>query len=325
MNINSVAPLIEQCTTTDGSRFKLDRAVAAFRQFGKNLHADDIAHVTLQRQAMRLSEQSVSAIAKRMDVEGYMHYQPAPDIRRALDIAKMRDVVVSLARAKIPTVFAFVYDEFWLTYWEFHNVIKAALGQREFFLLPDFWVWHVDAKEGEAGWAIHRDAGARSLLSDRETGAVSAWIPLVDVNTVTGCVMVVPKERDPDFGTDRVSQITFDVRDIRALPGCAGDLMLWDQALLHWGSRGSVFSETPRISMSIGIQVASLSPLNLPLLKPDVLPSVGLRLEMVAKQILQYSRHAAVAPEWCDVARVIFASGLSGITYELPPDWRLST
>ena len=35
--------------------------------------------------------------------------------------------------------------------------------------------------------------------------------------------------------------------------------MMWSQAVLHWGSRGSPLSDLPRISMSMGVQVDSLA------------------------------------------------------------------
>lgn len=66
--------------------------------------------------------------------------------------------------------------------------------------------------------------------------------------------------------------------------------------------------------------VTSLVP---PLLKSDVLPDAGLRLELIAKQILQYERFASVEPAWAHFARVLLASGLSGLVFDIPVEWRL--
>ncbi|MEN2473542.1 phytanoyl-CoA dioxygenase family protein [Burkholderia sp. GS2Y] len=310
------------CFTADGNRVRLEDVVALLLSHGQGLHVEDHAFVAQQRQ-IDVDMRVVDAIGARMTLEGFAQFTPADDVRSTFPLAAMRDMVTSLAQTGIPPVFAFVCDEFWLTYWRLQKVVAAALGTTAFMLMPDFWVWHVSAKAGQAGWSMHRDAGARSLLPDGRAGALSLWMPLTPVDSSTGCVMLLPKHRDPDHGTDRVSQAGFDVRDIRALPGAAGDLMMWSQSLLHWGSRGSTLAETSRISMSIGAQVEALGPLNPPLLKPDVLPAAGLRLELIAKQILQYEQFAAIDPSWAHFARVVLASGLSGLVFDIPVEWRL--
>lgn len=318
---DSAPPITRQCFTPDGQRVRLDETVALLHTFGRSLHVEDHAFLGQQRQIEPDSD-VVAAIRARMTLEGFAQFSPADDERDTPTLDAMRDTVVGLVRAGIPPVFAFVFDEFWITYWRLQKIIQAALDTDTYLLLPDFWVWHVNARAGQAGWGMHRDAGVKSLRPEGGTGALSLWIPLTPVDSTTGCIMLLPKHRDPNYGTGRVSQTEFDVRDIRALPGRAGDLMMWSQALLHWGGRGSTLSDVPRVSMSIGVQASCLSPLNQPLLRPDVVASVGLRLEMIAKQILQYERVSAIDSSWVHFARVVLTSGLSGLVYTLPDDWR---
>lgn len=322
MSRENAPEVTRPCFAADGQQVRLAEIVALLLSHGRGLHVEDHAFVAQQRQ-IDVDAHVTDSIGARMTLEGFAQFTPADDVRRTFPLAALRDMVTSLVQAGIPPVFAFVCDEFWLTYWRLQKIVAAALGTADFMLMPDFWVWHVNARAGQAGWSMHRDAGAKSLLPDGRAGALSLWMPLTPVDSSTGCVMLLPKHRDPDHGTDRVSQAGFDVRDIRALPGAAGDLMMWSQFVLHWGSRGSTLSETPRISMSMGVQVAALGPLNPPLLKPDVLPTAGLRLEMIAKQILQYAQFAAVAPAWAHFARVLLASGLSGLVFDIPAEWRL--
>ncbi|WP_174942231.1 phytanoyl-CoA dioxygenase family protein [Burkholderia lata] len=322
MSRENAPEITRPCLTDDGQRVRLDEVVALLLSFGPGLHVEDHAFVGRQR-PIEVAQDIADAIHARVALEGFAQFTPGDDVRSTLPLAAMRDMVTSLVQAGIPPVFAFVCDEFWLTYWRLHRIIQAALGADTYQLMPDFWVWHVRANAGQAGWSMHRDAGARSLLPDGRAGALSLWIPLTPVDSSTGCVMLLPKHRDPDYGTDRVSQAEFDVRDIRALPGLAGDLMMWSQAVLHWGGRGSPLSDMPRISMSMGVQVDSLGPLNPPLLKSDVLPDAGLRLELIAKQILQYERFASIEPAWAHFARVLLASGLSGLVFDIPDAWRL--
>lgn len=317
-------PLVmQQCFTPDRMGVSLPAMVSLFQTLAFGLHLADDAFVARQTPMPLPSGDVARSLRERMKIEGFFQVKPKKEDWGGLPLDAMRDLVVRLVEAGIPPVFAFVFDEFWLAYAKLRHVIAVALADTHYWQLPDFWVWHVRADAGEAGWDIHRDLGVRSLRPDGDAGAISVWIPLTYVDSFTGCMMLVPKDRDPEFGSGLVLQSDLDLRDIRALHGHAGDVMVWSQALMHWGSRGSGFSEQPRISMSMGMQRSDHAPFNQPLLRADILPRIGLRLELIAKQLLQYEKAAGVAPSWAQFARVTLASKLSELTYDLPPEWRL--
>jgi hypothetical protein len=95
-----------------------------------------------------------------------------------LDLGAMAAVIAGLVADGFPPVFAFVYDEFWALFQALDPVYGNILGR--YGLLPDFWVWHVDAAQGEAGWKPHRDKGRQSLRPDGTPLSLSTWIPLTD-------------------------------------------------------------------------------------------------------------------------------------------------
>ena len=43
--------------------------------------------------------------------------------------------------------------------------------------LPDFWLWHIDPKSGEAGWTPHVDKGPYALTPDGKPLSLTVWIP----------------------------------------------------------------------------------------------------------------------------------------------------
>jgi hypothetical protein len=103
---------------------------------------------------------------------------------------------------------------------------------------------------------------------------------------------VLPANRDPTYTTHE------DLREqkywphilpsIRALPGKAGSILIWNQAIWHWGSKTSSRVTEPRISVSIEFQSRKSEPLNRPLCNPLQFPTFEERISLIAKQILQY-------------------------------------
>ncbi|HEY0333839.1 MAG TPA: phytanoyl-CoA dioxygenase family protein [Stenotrophomonas sp.] len=319
--MDSLPRPFDTCLSPDGQRLALPAMRAALVPYLQALHVDDCAYVN-RAVALQPNDEERDAMQRQMALEGYYLFR-ARHRWRGHPLQAMAQAVRRLAHAGIPPVFIFLADEAWLLYGRLKPVVNAALGGEDYWLLPDFWAWHVDPSAGEAGWNLHRDLGARSMTDAGLPGALSIWIPLVKVDSHTGCMMLVPRNRDPGHQDDVVDAAAVPLADIRALQGEAGDVMIWSQSLLHWGSRGSLLCTQPRISLSIAVQRRSLPAFNPPLLNPDVLPGAGLRLELIGKQLLQYGTAGGVPPSWQMLGRWLLGSGLSGLHYDLPPAWRL--
>jgi hypothetical protein len=302
-----------------------DRLVSALKSIAHpGLHVEDIDFCTRALRSQRLIRINQTDVHERIDSEGFLVHRTTQDLWQTISLPAMCDTITQLIAHDIPPVFAFVFDEYWMAYVRLRPLLESILRDPGYLFLPDFWVWHVEASKSEGGWSLHRDSGSRALLNDGQAGAISVWIPLTPVSSDIGTIMLLPKNRDPNYGTDLVSLDGCDVRDIRVLPGEPGDAMIWSQAILHWGSRGSIFSSETRVSMSMGVQHSQLSPVNTPLLRADMVPSVALRLEMIAKQLLQYGQSGSVPDEWRKFAKHILASRLSGIVYEIPEQWKIT-
>jgi hypothetical protein len=211
------------------------------------------------------------------------------------DFTQMAETVRMLAREDLSPVFAFLYDEFWLPFCQLDTLFRELLGA--YAMLPDFWVWNVDPKKGDAGWAPHRDKGAATLRPDGMPNSITAWIPLTDATPLNSCMYLVPARLDPTYGTAREGEWRFDLPSIRALPAKPGDVLIWNQAVLHWGSRSASQATESRVSMAIEFQRSDVPPMNPPLLKPAALLPFDLRLKLIAKQVLQYRHMYKVAPD----------------------------
>jgi hypothetical protein len=234
--------------------------------------------------AFRPSDSQAADLDGRLRDDGY--FQLAHDF--GLDLAVMADAVRRFSAAGIPPVFCFLFDEFWAPFHALDAMYGALLGP--YGLLPDFWLWNVDPAKGEAGWKPHRDRGHIALRPDGGPISLTTWIPLSDATPLNSCMYIVPAHADPTYGTPREKEFRFELPAIRALPAKPGEILVWNQAVLHWGSRSSHRATESRISMAFEFQAIDSRPFNTPILPPDQVVPFDLRLRLIFKQVLQY-RH----------------------------------
>ncbi len=233
---------------------------------------------------------------QRLIREGYFQYHVAPE-NWGFSLSEMAQGVQQLVNADLVPPFAFLYDEFWLLFLKQMKIISLVLGG-DYQLLPDFWVWHVDPRKGQSGWKPHRDKGAMALFPDGRPKSLTVWIPLTVASPTNGCMYVVPADRDRTYNSDREKEWRFDYADVRALPGLPGTVLVWNQAVLHWGGSTSPFSpDGPRMSAAFEFQRQDVPPFNEPLLPCTSIPSFAARLALVAKQILQYRHMYPLSPQ----------------------------
>ncbi|MFO1183944.1 MAG: phytanoyl-CoA dioxygenase family protein [Bauldia sp.] len=251
------------------------------------------------RQAVRAFRPSNSVAAdldERLRDDGY--FQLAHDF--GLDLSRMADTVRRFSDAAIPPVFCFLFDEFWAPFQALDAMYGGILGP--YGLLPDFWVWNVDPAKGEAGWTPHRDRGRFALRPDGRPITLTTWIPLSDATPLNSCMYVVPAHADPTYGTPHENEYLFELPAIRALPAKAGDVLVWNQAVIHWGSRTSHRATESRVSMAFEFQANDSRPFNKPILPPNEPIPFELRLRLIAKQVLQYRHMYKVDPQIEQVA-----------------------
>ena len=86
---------------------------------------------------------------------------------------------------------------------------------------------------------------------------------------------LVPANGDPTYASLQEKEFRFALEAVRALPAAPGDFLVWNQAVLHWGSRSTPRAEESRVSMAFEFQRLDVPPFNRPLLPPGL--SLGLR------------------------------------------------
>jgi hypothetical protein len=210
------------------------------------------------------------------------------------DLAILAATVRGLSADGIPPVFAFVYDEFWALFQALDSLYGGLLGPYGY--LPDFWIWNVDPQNGDAGWTPHRDKGYASLRADGSPISLTTWIPLSDATPLNSCMYLVPADADPTYGTPREAEWRFELPSVRALPAAPGDVLVWNQAVLHWGSRSSWRETQSRVSIAFEFQATDTPAFNRPLLPSSEVVPFETRLALIGKQIMQYRHMYRIDP-----------------------------
>ncbi|MGE3477226.1 MAG: phytanoyl-CoA dioxygenase family protein [Rhodospirillaceae bacterium] len=255
------------------------------------LHIEDESLLRAARPIV-LDPARVIAIREQLLLDGYFQQS---DVPLSVDLALMAETVRKFSNEGLSPVFTFLYDEFWLPFCQLDSLLRDLLGG--YAILPDFWVWNVDPQKGDSGWTPHRDKGGATLRPDGSPNSITVWIPLTEATPLTSCMYVVPARHDPTYGTNREGEWRFELPSIRALPAKPGDVLAWNQAVLHWGSKSSPLATESRVSMAVEFQRTDVPPMNPPLLKPAQLMPFDQRLKLIAKQVLQYRHMYKVAPE----------------------------
>lgn len=210
-----------------------------------------------------LDQDMPAQIRQQMIDEGYFSLPPIVDER---EIAVLRDLVINLQNNSIMPIFAAIYDEFWQTLHRLRLVLAPILGA-DYRLVPDFWIWHVDADASATGWGPHRDGDFvfENIRADGTPTLCTAWIALTDADTTNSTIYVLPRKHDALFqdfvrrkfgqpGIPDAQKIPLPINQIRALPAKAGAMIGWDLNLLHWGSQSSKWASGPRMSIGIYYQ-----------------------------------------------------------------------
>ena len=235
-----------------------------------------------------LETDDASRLVEQIVEDGYFQTGPLvpPD-----EIRRLADAVSCVTSAGYHPIFASVYDEVWRMLATLGNLLEPILGPG-FRVVPDFWLWHVNAGSERSGWAPHRDHQyPDTLRPDGRPTLITVWIPFTDATPLNSCIYVLPLSRDPNHPGNLRGMNVDRLQDIRALPAEAGSILGWNQHLLHWGSRGSKRSDQPRISLGIYFQsgdVPAFDPLARELAGPLTFEK---RLAYIGRALARYDSH----------------------------------
>ncbi|MEN0085488.1 MAG: phytanoyl-CoA dioxygenase family protein [Leifsonia sp.] len=194
-----------------------------------------------------------------MDVAHHTHaleIEGATVVRRAVPSVLCEQLergVLEARRSFGHEVFALMYDEVWLALFASLPVLNAAMGDGV-RAVPMPFVNYVPP--GDAGFAPHRDRQHTPLSTDGTPNIMTVWTAVTEATTDRGCLAILPTRFDPAFPDDLGSVRIPDPRDIRSLPVDRGDAVIFNQAILHMGTRN--VTSLPRVSIAIEIERAGL-------------------------------------------------------------------
>jgi hypothetical protein len=254
-----------------------------------------------------------------MFVDGYFQTSSVLDVN---ELAKLRDICITLYENGLMPLFAMVYDEFWQLVIKLRNCYAPILGD-SYRLTPDCWVFYVRPDINAHGWTAHRDAQFdKKFIEHGLPYLLTVWVPLTDVTTNDACMYAIPRTYDEVYHKIRSGHMAnslegaapIQLNHIRALPVKAGEMLGWDATLLHWGGTSSYWAASPRISIGIYFQSASFVSLasnydsSRSFIEHDNLSSVlsfENRLRIIANNLKTYKANieTGVEDNYCEVFR----------------------
>lgn len=219
--------------------------------------------------------------------------EPAP-------CAALVAAVAALRSRDLPAVFVYAFDEPWAIGERLRRRIAGLTG-REYRLVEDIWAWHV--APGSGGWPPHR--GIADALLEREAPEIlNVWVALSDVTADRACMHAVPLDDDPGYPA-ALARVDAPLESVRALPVRAGDALVWNANMLHWGGRCASRAAGPRVSCSFTLCRADAAERFPRLTLLGALDTLDLatRMDVVARMVLLYGdadrgNVPAVVAEW---------------------------
>ncbi|MGL5059370.1 MAG: phytanoyl-CoA dioxygenase family protein [Microcoleus sp.] len=276
--LQNLIPLFSQAEDINYWRHLNPNSKISDNPFTEFQNFPDIDKPTLEAYALQLKE------------EGY--FQTNPLIPAAI-LQEMRECIDRVKAAGFPQMFALVYDVFYRSLGYFHSTLTGILGSG-YRLVPNFWVYYIDAVDTGKGFEPHRDAEYEDTIdANGMPTVITIWITITDANPLNSCMYILPANRDPQYA-EAINNLQtpadrFALEDIRALPTAAGILSCWDQYVFHWGSRSSKRAKEPRISYAAYCQRGDLTPVDDVTIDIPSAISFQTRLGLICRGLYRYS------------------------------------
>jgi len=233
----------------------------------------------------RLNAQQKKDVRESLIEEGYFHLNSVFD---PAELKKLADAAKVLHREQWPTVFAFVYDEFWHIQNRYRDILTEMLG-KDHRLMPNIWVFYINPDNESKGWGPHRDR--QKIVNLRPDGtplSINFWTPLTDATPLNGCMYALPACRDRYYSTNTSTTLAEDLQDIRALPAPVGSVLGWNETVFHWGARSSNRASEPRIAIASVFQSTECGAFETPLLPVGQLLPFEMRVGLIAQQFSRF-------------------------------------
>jgi len=152
-----------------------------------------------------------------------------------------------------------------------------------YVLVEDAWAWQIP--RGSAGWPPHR--GMSALLERPRPELLNTWVALSDASIDRSCMHFVRLDEDPNYPDTLASIDLGSPLTTRPAPLTAGEALVWNANILHWGGSCSLEAAGARVSCSFSlVRADALSAMGVRPLSTDLTPLE--RIDFVAGQIATY-------------------------------------
>jgi phytanoyl-CoA dioxygenase PhyH len=233
------------------------------------------------------SEQAVWTCG-HLERHGYFHI---PGIISPAVVAPMYKSAETVRSSGWPSVFSFVYDEFWtiMRTPSLVNFLSRKLGTGYLQTAP-ICAYRVDPHARASGKPPHVD-------SEKDEERLSVWIPLSDATISNGCIYVIPQDRVPpslpasylDWTTVSRDELGVLLHNVIPVPATVGSVLGWNNRLIHWGGRALEPSAFPRLSVAAEFMSVRATPRNGETPVFDLaLPDFATRLRVIGQSMLRY-------------------------------------
>lgn len=201
------------------------------------------------------------------------------------------DGIDQMVSSGLDATWALMFDEFWLMYSTVSKLISHLLGP-DYCHVTGNYVFIVQNSDDATGWGVHRDLPfRRSINSDGMPEIMSCWVALTDATPLNSCLYCVPGSRDENYPLNLTDHSVRNLSDIRCLTVEAGQIIVLNHSLLHWGSRSSSRGRGRRISLVFDVQRGDVPSYHYALLDPRSDMSFEQRAAYIAHVILWLNRY----------------------------------
>ena len=256
----------------------------------------------------------------RQEIRNEGHSRTSMQWDDRVPLGALSDTIDRLQTSGYPPVFILMYDQAWALCEQLFDAMEVIMGS-DVTLDTSLFAWalqrqqrqQVEATGGRSKAVVkvssdqlvgnnfgtpHRDSRYSECHSaDGTPTEISCWVPLVDVTTDNGCMMLVPAQHDALFAqSDHPLHMkpaeSMPWAHIRSLPAHAGEVLLWQANTIHWGSSCGERAEVPRKSIAMAFTVPrDGKPVESGSIRRADLQaglSLAQRVKLVAKSLLTY-------------------------------------
>ena len=280
---------------------RLASSAVAWRQIGPDLSVTTCAPHAPPSSPLAAAD---AACHHWLEREGFSSLGP---IAEPFVCTALVRAIQELRARGLPASFVYAFDEAWAIGQALRHRISAIVGH-DYRLVEDVWAWHILPGAGR-GWPAHR--GVASERFDRQAPEViNVWVALSNATPERACIHAIPLDQDPGY-PDALDRLDASLESVRALPAAAGDALLWNANVLHWGGPCSARAIGPRVSCSFTLcraDAARRLP-GLTMLAPLARLDLAARMDVLARMVLVYGQDQSdvsdVVREWAALTHAL--------------------